>query len=119
MLVVDITRIRDEINLVNLALKKIRNSALGELVDPSLGFECDDEVRRMIVSVAELAFQCLQMGKELRPSMGQVLSELERIENGTDELEHLEEEDLHEIQISNSKVHLPPSLPPRTMRLDH
>ncbi|KAI4357771.1 hypothetical protein L6164_001698 [Bauhinia variegata] len=108
----DITRIRDEINLANLALKKIRNSALSELVDPSLGFESDDEVRRMIVSVAELAFQCLQMDRELRPSMGQVLSELERIENGTHELEHLEEEDLHEIQISNSKVHLPPSLSP-------
>ncbi|MCI49261.1 putative serine/threonine-protein kinase, partial [Trifolium medium] len=62
-------RHKDEINLSNLALKKIQEGALTELVDPYLGFDSDNEVKRMIVSVAELAFQCLQRDKELRPSM--------------------------------------------------
>ncbi|KAK7390888.1 hypothetical protein VNO78_19057 [Psophocarpus tetragonolobus] len=68
-------RRRDEINLSNLAIKKIQQSAFSELVDPSLGFEfnSDSEVKRMMVSVAELAFQCLQRDKELRPSMDEVL----------------------------------------------
>lgn len=64
LLPVDITRNKDEINLANLALKKIQESAFGELVDPCLGFEKDREVRRMIISVAELAFQCLQRDKD-------------------------------------------------------
>ncbi|KAG5077489.1 hypothetical protein JHK82_056184 [Glycine max] len=55
----------------------------------------------MMVSVAELAFQCLQRDKELRPSMDEVLKVLMRIETGKDMGEHLDdEEDLR-----------PPSLP--------
>ncbi|XP_027362515.1 LEAF RUST 10 DISEASE-RESISTANCE LOCUS RECEPTOR-LIKE PROTEIN KINASE-like 1.1 [Abrus precatorius] len=87
---VDMNRQKDEINLSNLAIKKIRKSALSELVDPSLGFDSDNEVKRMIVQVAKLAFQCLQPDRELRPSMDEVLQVLKRIEswNNDPELEH-------------------------------
>ncbi|KAL4316221.1 hypothetical protein AHAS_Ahas15G0263400 [Arachis hypogaea] len=87
---VDMNRDKDEINLSNLAIKKIQEGSLVELVDPCLGFDSDNEVKRMVVSVAELAFQCLQQDKDLRPSMEKVLEMLERIESGKHEPEHLE-----------------------------
>ncbi|XP_015967638.1 LEAF RUST 10 DISEASE-RESISTANCE LOCUS RECEPTOR-LIKE PROTEIN KINASE-like 1.2 isoform X1 [Arachis duranensis] len=87
---VDMNRDKDEINLSNLAIKKIQEGSLVELVDPCLGFDSDNEVKRMVVSVAELAFQCLQRDKELRPSMEKVLEMLLRIESGKHEPEHLE-----------------------------
>ncbi|XP_042501372.1 uncharacterized protein LOC122079177 [Macadamia integrifolia] len=69
---VDTTRCHDEINLANMAINKIQNGALQELVDPCLGFDLDC-TRRIITLVAELAFRCLQYEKELRPSMDEVL----------------------------------------------
>ncbi|KAI9088652.1 hypothetical protein K1719_029766 [Acacia pycnantha] len=92
MQAVDMCRPRDEINLANLAVNKIQKSAFEELLDPSLGFETDSEVRRMIISVAELAFQCLQRDKELRPSMDEVLEILRRIESGNEEFNDVVEE---------------------------
>lgn len=86
---VDMTRDKDEINLANLAIRKIQKNAISELVDPSLGFESDSEVKMKIISIAELAFQCLQRDKELRPSMDEVLEALRRIEGGKDERGHL------------------------------
>jgi serine/threonine protein kinase len=80
---VDITRHRHEINLSNMAINKIRDHALHELVDPSLGFETDYKVRKMVRAVAELAFQCLQGESDMRPSMEEILEELMRI-NSTD-----------------------------------
>ncbi|RDX60118.1 LEAF RUST 10 DISEASE-RESISTANCE LOCUS RECEPTOR-LIKE PROTEIN KINASE-like 1.1, partial [Mucuna pruriens] len=82
---VDITRDSDVINLSNLAIKKIKNGAFSELVDPSLGFELDKEIKKKTFSVAELAFQCLQEDKDLRPSMVEVLEALKRIEGKEDE----------------------------------
>ncbi|CAN0893062.1 LEAF RUST 10 DISEASE-RESISTANCE LOCUS RECEPTOR-LIKE PROTEIN KINASE-like 1.2 [Linum grandiflorum] len=76
---VDITRHRHEINLSNMAINKIQGDALHELVDRNLGFESDSLVRRMMTAVAELAFQCLQSDKDLRPSMEQVLQNLQQI----------------------------------------
>lgn len=111
---VDMNRDKDEINLSSLAIKKIQENALSELVDPSLGFGSDNEVTRMIVSVAELAFQCLQKDKELRPSMEEAFEVLRTIESGKDkpEPEHLEEEDVHSSGASCSNVHPPsPTLP--------
>ncbi|XP_012570247.1 LEAF RUST 10 DISEASE-RESISTANCEUS RECEPTOR-LIKE PROTEIN KINASE-like 1.2 isoform X2 [Cicer arietinum] len=105
---VDISRSRDEINLSTLATKKIQESAIGELVDPCLGFDEDNEVNRMIVSVAELAFQCLQKDKELRPSMEEVLDELRRIESGNDGVVVVEEADIDGVGSSHSNVHPPP-----------
>ncbi|XP_057996076.1 LEAF RUST 10 DISEASE-RESISTANCE LOCUS RECEPTOR-LIKE PROTEIN KINASE-like 1.1 isoform X2 [Hevea brasiliensis] len=88
---VDITRHRDEINLANLAKNKIQRCEFDELIDPSLGYKLDKEVKRMTTSVAELAFLCLQQGKEMRPSMDDVLEQLQRIESGEYALDSLEE----------------------------
>ncbi|KAI3818857.1 hypothetical protein L1987_12678 [Smallanthus sonchifolius] len=79
---VDITRHRHEINLSSMALNKIQNDALHELVDPHLGYETEYEVRKMINAVAELAFQCLQNERDCRPSMDEVLESLVGIQNG-------------------------------------
>ncbi|KAG7981125.1 hypothetical protein I3843_05G216200 [Carya illinoinensis] len=77
---VDIGRHRHEINLANLAINKIEKCAFHELIDPHLGFHSDDEIKRMTISVASLAFQCVQQDKELRPSMDEVLKELHNIQ---------------------------------------
>uniref|UniRef100_A0A1J3DRZ1 non-specific serine/threonine protein kinase n=1 Tax=Noccaea caerulescens TaxID=107243 RepID=A0A1J3DRZ1_NOCCA len=76
---VDITRHRHDINLSNMAVSKIQNDALHELVDPSLGFDKDPEVRRRMMSVAELAFRCLQQEREVRPSMDEIVEILRGI----------------------------------------
>ncbi|CAN4088814.1 unnamed protein product [Withania somnifera] len=73
---VDICRHRHEINLSNMAINKIQSNTLHELVDSSLGFDSNDKVKLMITAVAELAFQCLQNDRDLRPSMPEVLEAL-------------------------------------------
>lgn len=78
---VDIMRHRHEINLWNMAINKIQNRALHELVDPSLEFESDEKVRKKITLVAEVAFQCLQNEKDMRPTMAQVFEALVGIKN--------------------------------------
>ncbi|KAJ0095617.1 hypothetical protein Patl1_15116 [Pistacia atlantica] len=78
---VDMNRHKHEINLANLAINRIHTSAIEELIDPCLGYQSDDEVKRMMTTVAELAFLCLQQNKEMRPSMEVVLEELKRIES--------------------------------------
>ncbi|KAK9278444.1 hypothetical protein L1049_028009 [Liquidambar formosana] len=78
---VDITRHRHEINLSNMAINKIQNHALHELVDPSLGFESDYKVNKMITAVAELAFRCLKNGKDMRPPIEEVLESLKEIQS--------------------------------------
>lgn len=77
---VDTSRHDHEINLACMAISKIHKHALNELVDPTLGFDSDYEVRRMITQVAELAFRCLQDDKEIRPAMGEVLDWLRGIQ---------------------------------------
>ncbi|KAK4430243.1 LEAF RUST 10 DISEASE-RESISTANCE LOCUS RECEPTOR-LIKE PROTEIN KINASE-like 1.1 [Sesamum alatum] len=75
---------RHEINLANLAMNRIQRCAFDELIDPSLGYETDAEVMRMTTSVAELAFRCLQLEKDMRPSMDEVLRFLQDIQAGED-----------------------------------
>ncbi|XP_024024779.1 LEAF RUST 10 DISEASE-RESISTANCE LOCUS RECEPTOR-LIKE PROTEIN KINASE-like 1.2 isoform X1 [Morus notabilis] len=90
---VDITRHRHDINLSTMAMNRILNHALHELVDPSLGFDTDPRVRKMITAVAELAFQCLQQDKDLRPCMVAVLDGLMAIQSGdysTDNTERID-----------------------------
>uniref|UniRef100_A0A6N2LVA0 non-specific serine/threonine protein kinase n=1 Tax=Salix viminalis TaxID=40686 RepID=A0A6N2LVA0_SALVM len=77
---VDTNRHRQDINLSIMAVNKIQNHALNELVDPFLGFDKDFVVRKMVTSVAELAFRCLQQQREMRPTMVEVLEILRRIE---------------------------------------
>ncbi|KAL0694796.1 hypothetical protein Bca4012_061976 [Brassica carinata] len=78
---VDITRTRQEINLSNMAVVKIQSHKLHEMVDPSLGFDTDTRVRETVIAVAELAFQCLQSDKDLRPCMSHVMETLTKIQN--------------------------------------
>ncbi|KAI9127535.1 hypothetical protein K1719_000528 [Acacia pycnantha] len=77
---VDITRHRHDINLANLAINRIQNHQVHELIDPLLGFERDDAVKKMTTAVAELAFRCLQQDGDMRPSMDEVLQILRGIQ---------------------------------------
>ncbi|XP_010264788.1 PREDICTED: LEAF RUST 10 DISEASE-RESISTANCE LOCUS RECEPTOR-LIKE PROTEIN KINASE-like 1.2 [Nelumbo nucifera] len=81
---VDITRHRHEINLANMAINRIQNRTLHELIDPCLNFESDHRVRRMATAVAELAFRCLQFEREMRPTMDEVLEVLNGIQSEED-----------------------------------
>ncbi|XVF83211.1 hypothetical protein PTKIN_Ptkin16aG0115900 [Pterospermum kingtungense] len=78
---VDMTRKRHDINLANMAVNRIQNHELHELVDPSLGFENDHGVKGMVTAIAELAFRCLQQERDMRPSMEEVLEILKGIQN--------------------------------------
>ncbi|XP_023766298.1 LEAF RUST 10 DISEASE-RESISTANCE LOCUS RECEPTOR-LIKE PROTEIN KINASE-like 1.1 [Lactuca sativa] len=80
MVAVDLSRSQDEISLADLALNRIQRCALDQLIDPDLGSDSDAEIMRMITSVAELAFQCLQYYSEMRPTMSEVLDVLEDIQ---------------------------------------
>ncbi|KAE9444604.1 hypothetical protein C3L33_23498, partial [Rhododendron williamsianum] len=82
---VDINRHRDEINLANLAVNRIQNRAIHELIDPSLGFESDPSIERMTLSVAEVAFRCLQLDMDMRPTMKEIMEALMEIEAYKDE----------------------------------
>ncbi|XP_009775398.1 LEAF RUST 10 DISEASE-RESISTANCEUS RECEPTOR-LIKE PROTEIN KINASE-like 1.1 [Nicotiana sylvestris] len=79
---VDMNRHMHEINLANFAMNRILKCAFEEVIDPSLGFETNAEIRRMTISVAELAFQCLQGVKDMRPKMEEVLETLKTIKEG-------------------------------------
>ncbi|KAK3163822.1 hypothetical protein QOZ80_1AG0008750 [Eleusine coracana subsp. coracana] len=79
---VDMSRSHSEINLANMALNRIQNHEVEQLVDPEIGYETDSETKRMIDLVAELAFQCLQMERDLRPSIKEVVEILNCIKNG-------------------------------------
>ncbi|XP_047964947.1 LEAF RUST 10 DISEASE-RESISTANCE LOCUS RECEPTOR-LIKE PROTEIN KINASE-like 1.1 isoform X3 [Salvia hispanica] len=81
---VDISRHKHEINLANLAVSKIQKCAFDELIDPATGYNSDAEVTRMTTTVAELAFRCLQLDKDMRPTMEEVVAILHDIESGGD-----------------------------------
>lgn len=106
---VDVNRHRHDINLANMAVNKIQNHTLHELVDPSLGFESDSVARRKITLVAELAFRCLQQERDMRPSMEEVLKALRRIEKEETEVQKAEEVD---IGIDSDEIELVKSQPP-------
>ncbi|GMH19021.1 hypothetical protein Nepgr_020862 [Nepenthes gracilis] len=82
---VDVTRHKLDVNLANMAINRIRNEALHELVDPCLGFENDYDVQEMIKSVAELACQCLHNDKDIRPTMSEVFEILKGIREKSSE----------------------------------
>jgi len=73
----------DYVSLVQFSKRKILNKELNAVVDPSFWLGVDTNMVEMITAVAELAFQCGQCPKELRPSMKQVLDTLEGIRKGT------------------------------------
>ena len=80
---VDITRHRNEINLAGMAISKIQNCHLEQLVDLDLGYEADPATKKMMTMVAEMAFCCLQQNGEVCPSMKEVLEVLRSIKGET------------------------------------
>ncbi|XP_062110035.1 LEAF RUST 10 DISEASE-RESISTANCE LOCUS RECEPTOR-LIKE PROTEIN KINASE-like 1.1 [Humulus lupulus] len=76
------TRYGHVISLSILAISKIKKRAYNELIDQGLGFASDTKVKMTTIAVAELAFECLQRDKEMRPTMDEVLERLTRIEDG-------------------------------------
>ncbi|XP_054809118.1 LEAF RUST 10 DISEASE-RESISTANCE LOCUS RECEPTOR-LIKE PROTEIN KINASE-like 1.1 [Prosopis cineraria] len=89
---VDMGRNKDEITLANLAMRKIQRSEFEELVDPCLRIEKDSEVKKKVVAVGELAFQCLQINNEMRPSIDEVLDVLRKIESCKEDDENARED---------------------------
>ncbi|KAF7034585.1 hypothetical protein CFC21_045581 [Triticum aestivum] len=79
---VDMSRSHSEINLANMALNRIQNHEVVQLVDPELGYDTDPETKRTIDLVAEVAFQCLQMERDLRPSIKEVVEILTCVRDG-------------------------------------
>ncbi|XP_015697568.1 LEAF RUST 10 DISEASE-RESISTANCE LOCUS RECEPTOR-LIKE PROTEIN KINASE-like 1.2 isoform X3 [Oryza brachyantha] len=79
---VDMSRSHSDINLASMALNRIQNHEVDQLVDPELGYETDSETKRMIDLVAELAFQCLQLDRDNRPPIKEVVAVLHCIKNG-------------------------------------
>ncbi|XVF84761.1 hypothetical protein PTKIN_Ptkin17bG0065000 [Pterospermum kingtungense] len=108
---VDITRHRHEINLANLAINKIQKCAFDELIDPNLGYKSDAEITRMTTSVAELAFQCLQQEKEMRPTMKEAVEELLRIQSEDYKSKNMQEVEEHTDSEAPRSVQQPPSPP--------
>ncbi|CAO2185525.1 unnamed protein product [Urochloa humidicola] len=109
---VDMDRSHSEINLANMALNRIQNHEVEQLVDPELGYETDDETKRMVDLVAELAFQCLQLERDLRPSIKEVVDALNCIKNGDSPEKRIEmkspKEDAH--LLKNSVQYSPDSV---------
>ncbi|TYG40028.1 hypothetical protein ES288_D12G060500v1 [Gossypium darwinii] len=91
---VDTSRHRDDINLANMGMNRIRNHALHELVDPSLRFENDYATKKMVTAIAELASRCLQQERNMRPSMEQVLQTLIGIQGEQIGLQKAEKENV-------------------------
>ena len=108
---VDTNRHRHDINLANMAINKIQNHAVGELVDPSLGFDKDYNIRRMTTAVAELAFRCLQQERDMRPSMDEVVAALKAIKNEEFIIQKAEVVDIRSDDIGLLK-NFPPPLSP-------
>ncbi|XP_059315507.1 LEAF RUST 10 DISEASE-RESISTANCE LOCUS RECEPTOR-LIKE PROTEIN KINASE-like 1.1 [Lycium ferocissimum] len=106
---VDMNRDMHEINLANYAMNRILKCAFDEVIDPSLGFETDAEVRRMTTSVAELAFQCLQVVKDMRPSMQEVFETLKTIKDGEWKNYHKKDTNSYNTKPRTVKVHRHPS----------
>ena len=68
--------------LAQFAKSKILNKELDLLIDTSLIISCNENIEEMITTVTELAFQCVQCPRELRPTMKQVLETLQGIRKG-------------------------------------
>jgi len=111
---VDMSRSHSDINLANMALNRIQNHEIDQLVDPELAYETDDETKKLIDLVAELAFQCLQLERDSRPSMKEIVEALNCIKNGdspknkTDRSSSSPKEDAH--LLTNSIQYSPDSV---------
>lgn len=73
----------EHVTLAQFAMSKILSKDLQGLVDQTLASSFNESVVEMITTMTELAFQCVQCPKELRPTMKQVLQTLQGISKGT------------------------------------
>nr|CAB3464542.1 unnamed protein product [Digitaria exilis] len=102
---VDVTRDRSEINLAGMAVSKIQQCRLEQLVDMGLGYGSDEATTKAMTMVAELAFRCLQQNGEMRPPIREVLDALRSIQDGGLVVE--EKKDAVERPRSPNTVHAP------------
>ncbi|GAB4847053.1 Wall-associated receptor kinase-like 14, partial [Ancistrocladus abbreviatus] len=77
--VVDFSRSHNEVNLTALAVDRIGKGCVDEIIDPFLEPHRDAWTLSSIHKVAELAFRCLAYHRDMRPSMMEVVEELEHI----------------------------------------
>ncbi|KAI6691532.1 hypothetical protein NL676_028360 [Syzygium grande] len=108
---VDTNRHRHDINLASMAINKIQNQTLHELVDPALGYDTDYSVKRMTTLVAELAFRCLQQERDMRPTMQEVVKALKEIEQEEITLQNAEVVDIRTDDIGLVRNITPPFSP--------
>ncbi|XP_057815984.2 wall-associated receptor kinase-like 14 [Cryptomeria japonica] len=73
---VDFSRDKKEVNLAALALAKIGNNCLDDIIDPFLQVQKQPLLRALVQRVAEVAFRCLSYDKDARPTMLEVTEEL-------------------------------------------
>ncbi|XP_023729036.1 wall-associated receptor kinase-like 14 [Lactuca sativa] len=83
--VVDLSRRSTEVNLAALAVNKIGQGRVDEIIDPFLDPNRDAWTLSSIHKVAELAFRCLAFHGDMRPSMTEVADELEMIRMSGDD----------------------------------
>ncbi|KAH7388428.1 hypothetical protein KP509_16G074900 [Ceratopteris richardii] len=74
---VDLNRPRNEINLSAYAIAKIQGNALHEILDPRI-FSAGRQ-RQAATQVANLAFSCVALPREARPTMKEVAAQLHLI----------------------------------------
>ncbi|XP_020203349.1 wall-associated receptor kinase-like 18 isoform X2 [Cajanus cajan] len=74
--------LNEEDNIASLLHRKIENQALLELFDPSLGFQSNLQIKRMMTATAKLALFCMQCPQQSRPDMEQVVEILNGIKQG-------------------------------------
>ncbi|KAH7302399.1 hypothetical protein KP509_23G070400 [Ceratopteris richardii] len=86
MKAVDLTREKSEVNLANLALARIANGTLDDVIDQSLDAGKNPQIRAMIQVVAEIAYRCLSYDKDARPTIMEVFQELEFVRSETKKL---------------------------------
>ncbi|XAR64092.1 Non-specific serine/threonine protein kinase [Bertholletia excelsa] len=79
MKAVDFARLQNEVNLAALAVDRIEKGRLEEIIDPLIEPESDAWTLSSVHRVAELAFRCLAYERDTRPSMTEVVAELEQI----------------------------------------
>ncbi|XP_022768847.1 wall-associated receptor kinase-like 14 isoform X2 [Durio zibethinus] len=77
--VVDFSRPPNEVNLAAVATDRISKGRLDEIIDPYLEPNSDSWTLSSIYKVAELAFRCLSFHRDMRPTMMEVVLELEQI----------------------------------------
>ena len=81
MKAVDFNREKSEVNLANLAVARIGNGSLDDVIDETLEAGKNPQVRSMIQTVAEIAYRCLSHDKDARPTIKEVSQELEFVAN--------------------------------------